>query len=122
MSEEEYPTAWDDIQTYDPPTGSGSVEGTGVSEDLTVVKAAALVGQQLAVLGYEIRPSQFEENSYYAQIEVMDAAGDKMLVRMGGPAIIDHSKYRHQNGQIPFKTVLDSQDNKSGTRTYYVFR
>jgi hypothetical protein len=116
--------AWDNVPEYPELADQGNSEivGPGIGEDLTIMKPADLVGQRIAVVGFEIRPSTFDEGNLYAQVEFMDEHGEHFLFRSGGPAIMDHLKARWDAGQLPFKCTLTSQENKAGTRTYYVFR
>lgn len=118
---------FDTIPSYEPLPSSGGGEGFGVSEDdLTIVKAAEITGQPIAILGYIIQPNAFKENETdpdeVVLYEFMDPSGKKFGFWHTSNVLKGQVKERHERNEIPFKTVLDKvPPKKKGRNPYYSF-
>jgi len=123
MSETEYPQDWDQIPEYEEPEGSGGW-GPGIGEDLPLVKWANLIGDKIAVVGFQVLPSTYPKDDGtfgdYAQIEFIDKSGEHFLTRTSGKAVLDHLKFRFEHDQVPFRATVGQKPNKSGTKHYNI--
>jgi hypothetical protein len=123
MTENAVIPKWEDIPDRPPLQTDGSGEGTGLSaENIPKVKAAEIVGDDIAVVGYLILPNtMFEDGGdFYALIEIMDVDGNNFLFSTSSKALMRILKERHERDEIPFKTSLVMKKSKAG-RSYYVF-
>ena len=116
------PANFDEIPTYETlnPTG----RGPGIGEDLTVMKTVAILNQDIAIMGYIIRPSTFAESDggEYASVEIMDASGSRLLIHTSSKALMETLERRFERNEIPFKTqILKKLSPKSG-REFYSFQ
>lgn len=112
--------SFDDIPSYDPLTPSG--RGPGIGDDLTVVKASAVLNQDVAVMGYVIRPSQFDDGGgEYASVEIMDASGKRLLFHTSSKSLMDTLERRFERGEVPFRTRLEKKTSQKSGREFYVF-
>ena len=117
---------FDDIPQPEPlPSNAG--EGFGVSENnLPVVKAADIVDQPIAILGYLIMENKYKENDVDADkvvlYEVMDATNSVFCFWHTSSVLKRQVVQRHEREEIPFRTVLEKvPSKKSGHQPYYSF-
>jgi hypothetical protein len=120
-------TLFEDVPSYDPLPETGSVEGFGLSEEnLPTVKAADLVDMDIAVVGFIVADNQFKESDSdpdkVVAYEFMDSTGANALFWHTSPVLKRQVEFRHENGQIPFRTKLVLKEPKKATgRQYYSF-
>lgn len=102
-------------------------EGFGVSDQsLNTVKAADIVDQPIAVIGYLSMDNQYKKTDADADkvvlYEVMDATGDTFGFWHTSNVLRKHVERRHQREEIPFRTVLVMRPpKKDGGNEYYDF-
>jgi hypothetical protein len=114
---------WEEIPNRPPLSTDGAGRGTGLSgEDIPKVKAAEIVGDDIAVIGYLILPNtQFDDGgAEYALVEIMDVEGNNFVFSTSAKALMRVLEERDERGEIPFKTSLTMKKSKAG-RSYYVF-
>ena len=124
MSESNQATKWDDIPV--PPvlaSGGGShLEGPGISSDLKKCKAADLLDEDFAVLGYAKYESKEEPGEYFAYVEILTPAQELFKFSTSSLVLLSKLKQRWDAGHIPFRTSLVMRDSKRvAGRTYYDF-
>jgi hypothetical protein len=119
-------TAFEDIDTYEP-LPSEPAEGFGIAtKELDTVKAADIVDQPIAVIGYIIMDNQFKKEDNdpdkVVLFECMDAAGDTFGFWHTSGVLRKHVVKRHQREEIPFRTVLVKRPpKKDNGNPYYDF-
>jgi hypothetical protein len=124
MTQEEL---FENIPEYEPLPEGGATEGFGLSEEnLPTVKPADVVDMDIAVTGYIVTDNQFKESendpAKVVAYEFMDTTGAKALFWHTSPVLKRQVEFRHENGQIPFRTKLVLKDPKKASgRQYYSF-
>jgi len=116
--------SWEDIPERPALSSDGSGEGTGLSgENIPKVKAAEIVGDDIAIIGYLILPNtQFDDGGdEYALVEIMDVDGNNFVFSTSSKALMRILRERDERDEIPFKTCLVMKKSKAG-RSYYVFQ
>lgn len=104
---------------------AGGGRGPGLSgEDIPKVKAAEIVGDDIAVVGFLILPNGFKETESdpdeYALVEIIDPEGKNFLFSTMSNALLKALEAREERDEIPFKTSIEMRKSKAG-RDYYVF-
>lgn len=111
-----------DIPDREPLPSEGGGRGTGLSDgDIPKVKAAGIIDDDIAVVGYLILPNKYDDGPpEYALVEIIDVDGNNFVFSTSSKALMRALEEREEREEIPFKTSLTMKESKAG-RSYYVF-
>ena len=107
------------------PDSEGGGTGPGLSgEDIPKVKAAEIIDDDIAVVGFLTLPNGFKKEESdpdtYTLVEIIDVDGNNFIFSTSARALVNALNQRFENDEIPFKTTLTFRKSKAG-RDYYVF-
>lgn len=119
----QYPAEWDSIPEQPAlPQGGSQLEGPGISSDLEKCKAADLIDENFAVIGYAKYESKEEAGQFFAYVEILTPSNERFKFSTSSSVLMGKLKQRYDLGQIPFRTGLVMKDSKkTAGRTYYDF-